>query len=380
MKEHVINYNELTDTREVMNAREPQFMGIFIYLVFSMLIVIFFWTWFGEVEDVVKAQGYVLPTKDVSIIRNTIDGYIKRIDVKDGQKVKQGDSLYIIENGPLIVEKNNLQVQIDTINHEIEMLSKLDECVRKNTNLFGGSESEFYYRYMAYKYNYDQLSSRFNETKRIYFREKDLAPEIVSLDRVQTLKAEYLESEMYLNKLKSETLSKIKIEILEKQDQLLSYQSSLSNVEQKVSLSNITAPIDGIVQIEEIVNEGEYISDGIEVLKIVPSSDSNYRIKIAVENRNIGLLKVGQEVKYDFQTFPYQEFGFATGKITYISKDVSRNESMIYRVEGTLKESKLINRKGEEGIIKPGLLCESRIIVRKKKIIEFVLEKLNFSN
>ena len=50
---------------------------------------------------------------------------------------------------------------------------------------------------------------------------------------------------------------------------------------------------------------------------------------------------------------------------------------MTYRVEGTLQEIQLKNRKGEEGKIKPGLLCESRIVLRKKKIIEYVLEKLN---
>lgn len=98
---------------------------------------------------------------------------------------------------------------------------------------------------------------------------------------------------------------------------------------------------------------------------------------MAIENRNVGLLEIGQKVKYDFQALPFQEYGFANGEIVYITKDIIQDKDMVYRIEGTIKETQLINNRKEIGKIKPGMVCQARIIIRKKKIVFLVLEKLN---
>jgi hypothetical protein len=40
----------------------------------------------------------------------------------------------------------------------------------------------------------------------------------------------------------------------------------------------------------------------------------------------------------------------------------------------------LINKKGDSGEVKIGMVCEARIITKSRKIIYWVLEKLNFFN
>lgn len=377
MKEYLLNYNDLTESREIIESKEPRFMAFFIYLIFVLIIGLLIWIWLGEIEDYVIAQGFVLPNQNISIIRSASKGYIKEIHFKDGQKVEQGDLLFVIDHGTSITERDNIQEKKDRVNHELRMLSILERSINENKNLFTLNESEFFYRYMTFRYNYEQLNSKFIEAKNAYFRVKKLVPDILSEEEIEKLELSYYNAETELNHFKSETIFNLRNELRQKEDQILSYQGSLNNVDEKIKLSKVLAPIGGIVQVQKIVNTGEFIASGTEILKIVPAVEANYRIDITVKNQNIGLLRIGQKVKYNFLAFPFQEYGFASGEIKYITKDIIENEDKTYRILGTVLESKLFDRKGRQGNIKPGMTCEARIIIKKKKIIHVVLEKLD---
>jgi multidrug resistance efflux pump len=376
MKEYLIQYNELSECNEILNAKEPNFIVIFIYLVLIIIIGLFLWIWLGEIEDVIIAQGYVLPNQDVSIIRNSVEGYVKENNCINGQNVKKGDLLYTIDCQSIITEKDNLQIQIEQTSHDIDMLARLERSVTENKNYINKRESAFYFRYLSYKTNYDRLYSKFIEAQNNYFRIKNLVPEIVTKENAENLENSYMLSQLDLDNLKSNTLLQIKNDVRNKQDELLKYQNQWSDDDQKIKLAKILAPIDGIVQVEQIINQGEFIPSGMEILKIVPAHNLNYRMDISVNNQNAGLVKVGQEVKYNLLALPYQDFGFATGKIIYKSKDVASSDTMNYHIIGTIAETKLINKIGIEGKIQPGLQCEARIIVKKEKIILFLIEKL----
>ncbi|NLW47877.1 MAG: HlyD family efflux transporter periplasmic adaptor subunit [Firmicutes bacterium] len=377
MKYITINYSELTDSREVLNNEIPSFILIFIFLIFFMIIGIFIWMWLGEAEDFVIAQGRVLPYKDSSIIRNTIGGYIKQINFKDGQYVKSGDLLYTIENVASIVQKDNIDALIKKLNEEISYLVDLENSIRGNNNLLSENASEFYYRFLVYQANYQRLSNNYQQFKEEYFNKKKLFPDCISEEELRKVETAYENSLKEFEALKLQTLATVQNELGNNRKQLLSLQNSLMGVEQDLSLTKVTAPIDGMVQIKQTVNPGEFIASEVEILKIVPTEETNYRMEIAVENRNVGLLEIGQNVKYDFQALPFQEYGFGNGEIVYITKDIIQDTDMIYRIEGTIIESQLINNRKEIGKIKPGMVCQARIIVRKKKIIFLVLEKLN---
>jgi len=377
MKYVTLNYNELTDSREALNNETPSFILIFIYLVFFMIIGIFLWMWFGEAEDFVIAQGRVLPYKDSSVIRNTMAGYIKEINFKDGQYVNRGDLLYTIENVASNVQKDNINALIIKLNEEISHLVNLENSIREHKNLLSEGASEFYYRFLVYEANYQRLFNNYQQLKDEYYNKKKLFPDCISEEELRKVETAYQNSQKEFEALKLQTLATVQNELRNNRKQLLSLENSLMGVEQNLSLTKVTAPIDGVVQIKQTVNPGEFIASEVEILKIVPTEETNYRMEIAVENRNVGLLEIGQRVKYDFQALPFQEYGFANGEIVYITKDIIQDKDMVYRIEGTIKETQLINNRKEIGKIKPGMVCQARIIIRKKKIIFLVLEKLN---
>jgi multidrug efflux pump subunit AcrA (membrane-fusion protein) len=94
MKECILEFKDLTDSREMLDAKAPNFMVWSIYVILSILFGALLWMWFSKMDIVVKAQGIVRPNTVVSSIVNVNDGIIKNLNFYEGKKVKIGVVLY----------------------------------------------------------------------------------------------------------------------------------------------------------------------------------------------------------------------------------------------------------------------------------------------
>ena len=89
MRAEIVDFDQLTDSREMLEAREPNFMVVFIYLVLFLIVVAFIWMWFGEIDITVKASGILRPAKKVSVVWNINGGRIEEINYVEGKRVKK---------------------------------------------------------------------------------------------------------------------------------------------------------------------------------------------------------------------------------------------------------------------------------------------------
>jgi HlyD family secretion protein len=198
---------------------------------------------------------------------------------------------------------------------------------------------------------------------------------------MEELKANYRLAQLAFERYKSETLVNIKNEIDGMKERLIEVESQLQEIEKRIALNMVRAPISGTIQVLQEFNVGDYMPAGIEVLRIIPEDSEKYKVEIMVQNRDISQLKIGQKIKYRFLALPYKEYGTLDGKITKISEDavLSQGEpNMAYKVEGSINSTRLYDKNGKPTEIRAGMLCEARVVVRQKKIIYFVLEKLDF--
>ena len=111
--------------------------------------------------------------------------------------------------------------------------------------------------------------------------------------------------------------------------------------------------------------------------------DSLYTIEIFMPNSEIAGLKVGDLIKYNFDALPYKEYGQMEGKITSISTDAQFNETYGtsgYIVKGTVNNETVYSYKGEAAELKVGMTCEAHIITEQKKILHYLLEKINLKD
>ena len=130
--------------------------------------------------------------------------------------------------------------------------------------------------------------------------------------------------------------------------------------------------------VSELV-EGDYLGAGTKVLTIIPQGEEDtFIVKSYVENGDIAKIHEGMEVTYEIGAYPSREYGTMTGKVTFISEDIKVNDSgnTYYLVETSVNPGEFCNRNGEEAALKVGMLCETKVVIESKSVLNILLEKL----
>lgn len=159
---------------------------------------------------------------------------------------------------------------------------------------------------------------------------------------------------------------------------LTTLNENIEELKSEVSNGEIKANESGILYMPENLMNGEVLRTGQAIGEIIPNSN-NYIVKIYIPNDKIGNIKKGYNVKYSFLAFPYEEYGFLNGSIQSISDTSEINnktETSYYIAIGTLNSTTLKNSQNQEGNIKLGMQCEAKIIVRKEKMLFYILNQL----
>ena len=82
----------------------------------------------------------------------------------------------------------------------------------------------------------------------------------------------------------------------------------------------LTSPVDAVVLEVAQRSIGSVVREAEPIFTLVPL-DAPIEAEVAIEANDIGQVKVGQEVRIKFDTFPFQDHGVALGKVRNISQD-----------------------------------------------------------
>ncbi|WP_195972673.1 HlyD family efflux transporter periplasmic adaptor subunit [Clostridium thermobutyricum] len=264
--------------------------------------------------------------------------------------------------------------------------------------------------------NDDGVAKESNDTNIIKEKNKQLNNQISQID------LEIKNNNEQLEKLKSDTISQIKgniekinHEISKLDNSINSFDESvniskdknkttiLAQIEERVNANNqkekeleenkkeiiqsiekciVKAPVDGKLKTNGTLEKGVVLQTGAVIATILPKSNS-YKVNLMIPNKDIANIKVGEDVKYSFESLPYREYGFLNGKIDNISPDSTIDTEKgisFFTGEGSSSSNVLYSNKGEESYIKSGMSCEARIITRKEKMLYYLLEKIGFKS
>lgn len=259
MRAEIVDFDQLTDSREMLEAREPNFMVVFIYLVLFLIVVAFIWMWFGEIDITVKASGILRPAKKVSVVWNINGGRIEEINYVEGKRVKKGDLLYVIDSGIYKLQWDILKKDREKLMNDIDSLKLLEKSYLEGRNLLTEDNREYYNRYLVYQYNYEQLALDLRKAESIYRREQRLSPSSTTKIRLEELEANYRLAQLAFERFKNEVLINIKNELESKEAMLKELEAQIAEIEKRIELNYVRAPIDGIVQVLQDFNVDDYM-------------------------------------------------------------------------------------------------------------------------
>jgi HlyD family secretion protein len=188
--------------------------------------------------------------------------------------------------------------------------------------------------------------------------------------------------ESVVEKYRLDNLVMVQDEIKTYEDELDSLEANLKNTRIQIDGAIITAPISGKVNLLAVSSKGDYVSVGTELLTIIQDNQAGYSVDIALPNSEVAGIEVGDVVKFKFSALPFKEYGEFTGTIEQISTDIKSDNSgtSYYLVEAKLTDIEVVSYKGEKRNIKVGMACEAHVIKEQKKILYWLLEKINLKD
>ncbi|WDC83393.1 hypothetical protein PL321_11630 [Caloramator sp. mosi_1] len=89
MRETIYDLRQLTDSRELLEAKPHRFVQIFVYMLIIILTTTIIWTYFGEMDIAVKANGVVRTNDKMSLVTNKVMGKVVEVNYKEGMPVKK---------------------------------------------------------------------------------------------------------------------------------------------------------------------------------------------------------------------------------------------------------------------------------------------------
>lgn len=149
--------------------------------------------------------------------------------------------------------------------------------------------------------------------------------------------------------------------------------------EEKVKLTVIKAPCDGVLNLISPVKEGDFIQNGTPIVTILPENTEAFNVDIYIPNENFGEIKEGQQVSIELLSLPGREYGYIMSNLKNISVDAKVSEQKgvsYYCAKCPINVTSLENSKGNKTKIKSGMAAQVRIVNRRVSYFRYFLEKI----
>ena len=125
---------------------------------------------------------------------------------------------------------------------------------------------------------------------------------------------------------------------------------------------------------------GKYVGSSIQAgenLGII-SPDSNLLVECYVSPQDIGFLRKDMHANFQINSFNYNQWGLASGKILNIANDfIIQNQKPVFKVQCLMDKTFLKLKTGYVGKIKKGMNLRARFIITRRSIYQLMYDKID---
>jgi len=398
----------------------PASLPVYLMLggtVFTILFLI--WAWVGQVDEVARAPGKLVPKGEVHKIHPVELGKVARIAVKEGQTVQAGEVLAALDTDLAAKEVERLEQALESARIELEQTRSLLDRTRLQTEARTAiARSEILAQDVAIQQSQNTVD---NQTALLAQLQQDATAQKLRLKRLQPLmdqgalsqdvlfdveqrlrdrQRSITETEGTVQKLHSDR-DRLQVELtqkqtaakeaeLEAQQQIEQLQVKLTELQAKVNETQVlleaarakvaqsvlAAPVPGVVLTLNVKQSGEVVQPGQTIAEIAPEGKPLV-LSASLPSRDAGFVKVGMPVQIKFDAYPYQDYGIFPGKVVNLSSDSKTVENLgqIYRVEVALDRT-VVRDLGQTIPLKPGQTAIAEIVTRRRRMIDVLLDPI----
>jgi HlyD family secretion protein len=413
------------DAAAIEEAPVPLTAHAALYAVMALLLAAIIWSAIGTVDRIVVAPGKIATRTPMLVMQPFTTSRVLDIPVKAGDHVKKGQLLVRFDPAFAQADVSSLEQKVASLSAQVE---RLDAELAGRAFIAGPQDAPervtqgqiFLQEMSDHQAEINQRDNRLQQIEsQIAVDQQSLpgiqqqlgmAERVVGMyDRLARQKAAAtldimraqsslidaqlrykntqgdLEKQMatraeveherqaYLDKWRSDRSQ----QLVQARQDLSEASEALKKADRIHELTELTAPVDGVVQQVADRTMGSVVREAETLVTIVPDGAALY-VEANVPSRDISYLKVGDTVRVKLESYPFQRFGTVSGTLSVISPDslpLNENDAkspMVYRVQVDLNDDSA--RLAMRGMrLKPGLVASAEIKTGTRTIASYIL-------
>ena len=124
-KDKELKYDFMPSLLEIIERPAHKAGTVIILGVFTLLIAAIIWACLSKIDVVVTSSGSVQPIGNINVVQSYAGGFVKAINVKEGDYVHAGDLLIELNTETLNIDQEQLETQKNVLNVQQEIYQKI---------------------------------------------------------------------------------------------------------------------------------------------------------------------------------------------------------------------------------------------------------------
>ena len=284
---------------------------LILYVIFIFFISFFIWASSAELEEVTRGNGKIIASSKLQVIQNLEGGIINEIAVRTGDKVTQGELLVKLDETQFLGDLNSAEQQLKSLEQSLLLLEEERSILEPLVE--------------------NEVEPRIN---------------LIRLQqRISTAESEY-----------QATLDQI------------------PNLQDKLERTNVTAPMDGIINRILINTTGGVVQPASPILEMIPLNDELI-LEVEVSPTDIAYVIKGQKAVVQLSAFDFAVYGSLEGEVLNVSADtVSKEDGSTWYVCLVSIPADGVTSMSRQLQLLPGMQATVNIVSGSKTILNYLLQ------
>jgi hemolysin D len=407
-------------TQETLNTLPRIWTRGLLYLLIAMTAIVLPWATLSRVDVVSSADGRLEPRGKTIRLDAAVTGTIARIQVKEGQQVKAGQSIMELESTVISNELQQAEAKLEGQTHRLSQLQLITTQLQV-TDRVQQQQSRAQMSEQAAQIAQTEENRTANQVA-IASAQELLQKDQSRVDRFRALEQQGIisgsqvddaEREMINNKqllqqnqaALQQTQTEIQkqrsayqrllregdlvliagqkqakeldAEITDLQAEIRQTQKQIKSLQYQWQQRILYAPVNGTIFQLPLQNPGAVVQPGTQVAQIAPQG-AKMVLRSQIASQDMGFLKVGLPVKVKLDAYPFQDYGVIPGRLTWIAPDskvvqAGQTQREVFELEIELAQPYI--EAGDKRIqLTPGQTATAEVVVRQRRVIDFLTD------
>jgi HlyD family secretion protein len=407
-------------TQELLDALPQVWTRGLLYLAIAFTAIVLPWAMLSQVDETGTARGRLEPKGKTIRLDAPVEGKVAVIKVKEGQAVKAGQSLLVLESEQVLSELQQAQAKLEGQQQRLPLLTTIAKQIQmtlRTQRLYSQAQitaqlaeiNQIQQQMNLHQFESSAAQALLVKDRDILQRYQNLRQQgIISVlqvddaertaidnkQRWQKARLDLKQAQAELKKQQStyeSVLRQGELSVADNQRQMNEIQTQIALLKAEIAQTKrqiesllfqlqrrvIRSPIHGTIFQLPIQSPGVIVQPSQLVARIAPQGTSLI-LKAQMASPESGFIRLGMPVKVKFDAYPFQDYGVVPGRLTWISPDsklqkTERGEIEIFELDIAL--DRLYIQNAERRItLKPGQTATAEVIVRQRRAIDFILD------